>query len=453
VSEKTAVSTTPQADYYRLRTEWLRFKSQLFDGLTGLPALPAVVDDVSRLVETRSQVDLVYLDLGRSGGHETKLGWAAYDGAVREFAAVLKAMAAAGDLGKDDVVCLHTVRSDRFLVFIGEDDLAAGSVAARREAVVTGIRRHVEDLPQGSLLRVLRLSAGHSRIRKDPLVRTERAIQRAVTDAMLMSLVEREGVEAVRRDELSRMIFQGGVRAVFHPIVRLADGEVIGHEALTRPVGGVSFDSVEELFAFAESTDLIMDFERLCRRTAVVGAATTPALGLLFLNASARAVEDPEWAAGGMDEILKKSGLAPHDVVVEITERVAIVRHDEFQTALKTFKDRGYRVAVDDMGAGYASLQSLAAIEPDFLKFDTSLVRDIDHSSIKRSLLLSLRQLADKIKARVIAEGIEREEELRTLVDLGIELGQGYLFHRPEEGEGEPCPPLPVPTEPPPPHA
>ena len=451
VSEQGAAGGTPQADYYRLRTEWLRFKSQLFDGLTGLAALPAVLDDVCRLVDSRPQVDLVYLDLGRSGGHETKLGWAAYDGAVREFAAVLKAMVTGGELRKDDVVCLHTVRSDRFLVFMAEDDVA-GSVAARREALVTGVRRHVDGLPQGSLLRVLRLSAGHARIRRDPLVRTERAVQRAVAEAMLMSLVEREGVETVRRDELSRMIFQGGVRAVFHPIVRLADGEVIGHEALTRPVGGVSFDSVEELFAFAESTDLIMDFERLCRRTAVVGAATTPALGLLFLNASARAVEDPEWAAGGMDEILKKSGLAPHDVVVEITERVAIVRHDEFQTALKTFKDRGYRVAVDDMGAGYASLQSLASIEPDFLKFDTSLVRDIDHSSIKRSLLLSLRQLADKIKARVIAEGIEREEELQTLIDLGIELGQGFLFHRPQEDEEEACP-TPATAPAPPPHA
>ena len=99
---------------------------------------------------------------------------------------------------------------------------------------------------------------------------------------MLVSLVEREGVEAVRRDELSRMIFQGGVRAVFHPIVRLADGEIIGHEALTRPLGGISFDSVEELFAFAESTDLLMDFERLCRRTATGSACGRPSLGLLF---------------------------------------------------------------------------------------------------------------------------------------------------------------------------
>jgi EAL domain-containing protein (putative c-di-GMP-specific phosphodiesterase class I) len=131
-----------------------------------------------------------------------------------------------------------------------------------------------------------------------------------------------------------------------------------------------------------------------------------------------------------MDERLAKSGLRPHDVVVEITERVAIVRHDEFQRSLRTFKERGYRVAVDDMGAGYASLQSLAAIEPDFLKFDVSLVRDIDKSSIKRSLLDTLRALADKIRARVIAEGVERTEEKETLLALGIELGQGFLFHR-----------------------
>ena len=423
--------STSQTDYYRLRTEWLRFKSQLFDGLTGLAALPAVLEDVRRIVESRGSADILYIDLGRSGGHETKLGWAAYDGAVREFAALLLSLVGAGDLGPQDIVCVHTVRSDRFLIFLAEAD-AGRTPAVRRERVITAIRSRLEGAPSTSLVRNLRLAAGHSRIENDPMVRSERAIQQAVAEAILMSLVEREGIETIRRDELSKMIFNGDVRAVFHPILRLSDKVIIGHEALTRPVGGVSFDSVEELFAFAETTYLLMDFERLCRRTAIVTAAKVENLGLLFLNASARAVEDPEWAAGGMDEILKTSGFAPHDVVVEITERVAIVRHDEFQGALRTFKERGYRVAVDDMGAGYASLQSLASIEPDFLKFDVSLVRDIDKSSIKRSLLESLRQLADKIHARVIAEGIERQEEMDTLRTLGIELGQGFLFHRPE---------------------
>jgi EAL domain-containing protein (putative c-di-GMP-specific phosphodiesterase class I) len=427
--ETASLPASSHNDYYRLRTEWLRYKSQLYDGLTGLPALPAVVEDVRRIVESRGAADVVYLDLGRSGGQETKLGWAAYDGAVREFAAVLTSLPAAGELSPQDVICLHTVRSDRFLVFMGGVD---SSSVARRDRLLAALRARIDSAPASSILRTLPLSAGHARIHNDPIVRSERAIQQAVAEAMLKSLVDREGVETERREELSGLISRSDVRAVFHPIVRLADRQIIGHEALTRPVGGVSFDTVEELFAFAESTDLLMEFERLCRRTAIETAARTPGLGLLFINASAQAVEDPEWAAGGMDEVLAQSGLSPRDVVVEITERVAIVRHDEFQGALRTFKERGYRVAVDDMGAGYASLQSLANIEPDFLKFDTSLVRDIDKSSIKQSLLETLRQLADKIKARVIAEGIEREEELQTLKTLGIELGQGFLFHRDE---------------------
>ena len=419
--------TSTQNDYYRLRTEWLRYKSQLYDGLTGLPALPAVVEDVRRVLETKGTADVIYVDLGRSGGQETKLGWAAYDGAVREFAAALASLRAGGELGPQDVVSLHTVRSDRFLIFVAGGE---SSSAARRDRLLAALRTRIDSAPPASVLRTLDLSAGHARIHYDPIVRSERSIQQAVAEAMLSSLVERASVESERRQEISRLISESGVRAVFHPIVRLADGAIIGHEALTRPIGGVSFDSVEALFAFAESTDLLMQFERLCRRTAIETAAHTPGLGLLFINASPSAVEDPEWAAGGMDEVLAHSGLSPRDVVVEITERVAIVHHDEFQDALRTFKERGYRVAVDDMGAGNASLQSLASIEPDFLKFDTSLVHDIDKSSIKQSLLETLRQLADKIKARVIAEGIEREEELQVLKKLGIELGQGFLFHR-----------------------
>jgi EAL domain-containing protein (putative c-di-GMP-specific phosphodiesterase class I)/GGDEF domain-containing protein len=429
---------TPDADYYRLRTEWLRFKSQLFDGLTGLPALPAIIEDVRRLVEAHGSADVIYLDLGRSGRHETKLGWATYDGAVKEFAAMLRELRdeGRGVLRAEDIVCLHTVRSDRFLVFMGRPDpelAEAGrrTASVRRDRVVKALELRIAEAAESSPLHSIRIAAGHGRVANDPVIRSERSVHQAVSDAMLMSLVEKEGVDAVRRDELSRMIAQRCIRSVFHPIVRLTDRAYIGHEALTRPVGQVAFESIEELFAFAESSDLVMDFERLCRHTAVKAAKDVPNLGLLFLNASAKAVEDPEWSSGVMDEMLAASGLRPHDVVVEITERTAIVHHDTFQSALRMFKERGYRVAVDDMGAGYASFQSLASIEPDFLKFDVSLVRDIDKSSIKRSLLDSLHQLAEKIHARVIAEGVERAEEREALLGLGIELGQGWLFHKP----------------------
>jgi EAL domain-containing protein (putative c-di-GMP-specific phosphodiesterase class I) len=420
-----------EADYYRLRTEWLRYKSHLYDSLTGLPALPAVIEDIRRLVESRWSVEVLYLDLGRSGGHEAKVGWQEYDETVRRFAGLLAGLRQTGELAPSDAICLHTVRSDRFLVFLAGASEEPGDGGARRKDRLLGaLRRRLLDAPAATGLRNIRISAGHGRIREDPMIRIERAVQQAVHDAMLMSLRDKEGTQAARREELARLIRESAVRSVFHPIVRLHDRSVVGHEALTRPLSSGLFDSVEELFAFAESTELLVEFERLCRRTAVRSAAALADRGLLFLNASARAVEDPDWSNGAMDRLLASSGLAPREVVVEITERVAVGRSDVFQRVLRAFKQHGYRVAVDDMGAGYASLQALEHVEPDFLKFDVSLVRDIDRNNIKRSLLETLRGLADKIRARVIAEGVEREEERETLVSLGIELGQGFFFHR-----------------------
>jgi EAL domain-containing protein (putative c-di-GMP-specific phosphodiesterase class I) len=423
----------PDTEYYRLRTEWLRFKSHLVDSLTGLPALAAVVEDVRRVLEARGSAVVLYIDLGQSGWQEAKLGWAAYDDGVREFAFALQSLRGSGDLTGQDVVCLHTVRSDRFLVFLaggGEGwNGGAGSAAMRRERIVSALRSRI-GVREGSTLKGVRIAAGHATAHLSPAIRAERTIQQAVSDAMAMSLAEREGVEAFRRDELSRMLAGASIRTAFHPIVRLIDRSIIGHEALSRPTSRVPFASVEELFAFAETTDLLVDFERLCRATAVRSWGQIAAQGLLFLNASAQAVEDPEWLGGAMEELLGRHGLTPGQVVVEVTERVAIVRRPDFHRCLRLFKERGYKVAVDDMGAGHASLQALASIEPDFLKFDSSLVRDIDRNNIKRGLLQSLHTLAEKISARVIAEGVEREEERSALVDLGIELGQGFFFHR-----------------------
>jgi EAL domain-containing protein (putative c-di-GMP-specific phosphodiesterase class I) len=407
-------------DERELHTEWLQLRSRLYDTLTGLPTLPAIADDVRRMIERHGSAGVLYLDLGRSGWQETQLGWESYDQAVRQFARLLESGRLTGEIGEEDLFCVDTVRSDRFVVFL------AGRSS---DGLLAMLRHRLDDAPPQSFLHAVRLSIGQANVRFDPMVRTERAMQQAVTDAMLMSLVKRQERETMRLHELTRLIAERGVRSVFHPIVRLKDGSVIGHEALTRPLRGVPFDSVEDLFAFAEGTELLVDFEALCRSSAISGAKDVAGCGLLFLNASARAVSDPRWSLAAVGDLLAVNRLRPQDVVVEITERVGIESRPDFERALAAFKEHGYRVAVDDVGSGHASLKALTSIEPDFLKCDMSLVRGVDRSRIKQGLLESLGALAEKMKARVIAEGVEREEERATLVDMGIELGQGYLFH------------------------
>ncbi len=407
-----------QADYYRLRTEWLRFRSHLVDSLTGLPTFAAVLEQGRRLLDERSGLDILYLDLGRSGAHEAKLGWESYDETVREFARSLQDLGESAGIAERDIVCVHTGRSDRFLLLLGVPD--DPTPVRERQALVVGAL-------QSQVAR--RLGVGHARVTPNPMMRPERSIQQAVADAMMMSLRSAVTISPALEGELARLIANRAVRSVFHPIVRLADRGVVGHEALTRPVGEVAFESIEHMFSFAESSDLLLDFERLCRVTAMRSSSQRDASGLLFLNCSPLALEDESWVGAQTRDALAAAGLTPGDVVIEITERLAVERKAAFADALARLKDGGFRFAVDDMGTGYASLQALAAIEPDYLKFDVSLVRGIHTSPIKRSLLSSLCTLASKFEARVIAEGIEQEEELEALLGLGVELGQGFLFH------------------------
>src|SRR5205814_6532680 len=122
----------------------------------------------------------------------------------------------------------------------------------------------------------------------------------------------------------------------------------------------------------------------------------------------------------------------PARVVIEITERTAIKDYPKFRERLRLFRERGFRFAVDDAGSGYAGLGSIANLEPDFIKLDISLINSIDTNFIKQNLVETMVRFADEHGAKVIAEGVERAEELDTVKRLGVHLVQGFFLHRPQ---------------------
>ena len=419
-----------EADYFRLRAEWLRFKGHVLDGNTGLPTLSAVLDDVRRLMEERGTLALVYLDLGGEGELEAVHGWQAYDEVVRGFARALLSLKADGVLGPRDVVAVMGVRSDKFLVFMRAGDAAdSGSLEAR----VKRLREKVEEALPGALPEALRphlvFHEGYALMYRDPMLRAERSIHRALDEAMFMSLRHRTREEDRRAQGLDQMIGCRGVVTLYQPILDLHTMEVLGHEVFSRGPAGGPFEDAEHLFALAERTGRLLDLERLCRQQALssVGRHLKPGTKL-FLNTSARALGDPEVAGADFVRQVEGRGLDHSDVVLEITERMAVEEREPYRQLLRHLKREGFGIAIDDMGAGYSSLQALVDVEPDYLKFDISLVRQIDRNVIKRSLLETLVDLSAKIGARVIAEGIEIEPELATLREMGVPLGQGrYL--------------------------
>jgi len=275
---------------------------------------------------------------------------------------------------------------------------------------------------------------GYALMYRDPMLRAERSIHRALDEAMFMSLRQRSKEEDRRAHGLDTIIAAGQIHTLYQPILDLRTQAVVGHEIFTRGPVGSPFEEAERMFAVAERTGRLIDLERLSRVRALGSARRHLQPGTkLFLNTAARALHDPDVAGAGFVRLIGESGLRHEEVVLEVTERVPKEERARYQAAVRELKRQGFGIAIDDMGAGYSSLSSLVETEPDYLKFDISLVRGIDRSSIKRSLLETVVDLSGRIGASVVAEGIEAEAELTTLRDMGVPLGQGRFLAAPVE--------------------
>ncbi len=402
----------------------------MHDSNTGLPTLAAVLDEVRRLMEERGSITLLYLDVGGEEGFEATHGWHAYDEVLRAFSRALSTLRSDGLLGPRDILAATGVRSDKFVVFVA--GLPTGGEAGARELAERLTSRLTIAFPA-----TLRKSpvpspifhSGHAVVHRDPMRRAESAIHRALDEAMLLSQRHRSREHDRRERVLDELLAGRRVRTLYQPILDLGDLSVLGHEVFSHaPHEGALYDA-ETLFGLAKRSGRRLEFERLCRSLALGSAARhLPPHAKLFLNTSASALSDPELREGGLARSVLEAGLRPECVVLEITERVAVEERRAYREALRELKLGGFGLAIDDMGAGYSSLQGVVEVEPDYLKFDVSLVRDIDRNLIKRSLLETLVDLARRIGARVVAEGIEAESELATLRERGVGLGQGrYL--------------------------
>jgi len=216
----------------------------------------------------------------------------------------------------------------------------------------------------------------------------------------------------------------GSLWMAFQPIVRPSDKSIFAYEALVRS-RTAALPNPGALLSAAEALDRMKDLSRRIRQLVASRLDTQPT-GTFFVNLHATDLLD--------DQLY--SPLAPLSshatrVVLEITERAAIDEIGDVKERISRLRALGFRIAVDDLGAGYAGLTSFAQIQPDFVKLDISLIRDIHREIIKQRLVSSLSTLCRDLNIQVVAEGVETPEEKEALLGLGCPLLQGYLFARP----------------------
>jgi EAL domain-containing protein (putative c-di-GMP-specific phosphodiesterase class I) len=235
------------------------------------------------------------------------------------------------------------------------------------------------------------------------------------------------GEASARMERIGRVVGEGGLRLVFQPVVRLATGEAEGYEALARfPGAGRPPD---EWFAEAATVGSLAELELATVRLALGHLDRIPGGALLFLNLSPSTVTSPALRR-------ELAGVQASRVVLEVTERAPVADYPRLRGVLEDLRRDGIRFAVDDAGAGWASLRHVLELSPDFIKLDRALVRGVQRDPSRRTLIEGLLPVAAGMDARVIAEGIEEAAQLEALRELGVPLGQGFFLGRPAELPG-----------------
>ncbi len=228
--------------------------------------------------------------------------------------------------------------------------------------------------------------------------------------------------------ELRSVIQKKDIRVLFQSIVVLTTGKPIGYEALVRGPKGTFLENPVDLFNFAESTNMLLELDAVCRSLSVEKAVFLKNDEMLFLNTDPSVINTDYFKKL---EFLKNGLVSPEHICIEITERSCVKNFSMFSTNIKDLRSHGVKVAIDDVGEGYSSLNAIAELKPDFIKIDITLVRNIDADSIRFNLVRLITEFAKRTNSRLIAEGVETQEECQALMSLGVEYGQGYLFMRP----------------------
>ena len=213
----------------------------------------------------------------------------------------------------------------------------------------------------------------------------------------------------------------------YQPIVDIGTRSVFAHEALVRGPGGEGAASV----LGQVNDDNRYRFDQACRVKAIKGAR---ALGMqvpLSINFLPNAVYKPEVCIRTTLEAARATGFPLENIIFEVTEGERVQDGVWFAQILREYKRTGFKTAIDDFGAGYAGMKLLADFQPDMIKIDMDLIRDIDSSRPRQAILRGLMRLCEDMGIQVIAEGIETAAERDFLADEGVRLMQGYLFARP----------------------
>jgi EAL domain-containing protein (putative c-di-GMP-specific phosphodiesterase class I)/FixJ family two-component response regulator len=426
IDRRRAPQDTPAAGPQRVS------EAALFDRATGLPTVPMVLDRLKEILIEQSEIGIVYIDIEQFESIEAEYGWAFFDEFLRRVGETLSAEAK--ERFVRSIVAANLVGGSSFCIFFetrGTDLRAENAfdhmAADLRQRLLESLRSRFPAMQQGQI----GFFVGAARVDYRPQIRLERQIYQGMqTAADAVRDAEQQRKKQLIR-EMRDIIRRKRVTTLFQPIVWAREGTVFGYEILTRGPANSSFRNSDMLFSFAREAKLSWPLETVALENALRRLRSFDLGNRKFLvNLEAEMFAESEFRIHEMVSFFaEKRG----HFVFELTERAAIEDYAAFRRLLDEFRAKGIEVAIDDAGSGYASLEAIAALSPDYLKITKSLISTLANEPIKQDLVKMLVDLGAKVGSKTLAEGVETFEEYEACRDLGIDLIQGYYLAHPQE--------------------
>lgn len=406
----------------------------LRDPLTGLGNHRAFQEELDTQIENATRYDvpvaLVLIDLDEFKHVNDSAGHAVGDRTLASFGKLVGSV-----LRKVDRP--FRIGGDEFAILLPHTDAESAHIVARR-LLVSALQPSVRD-PK---VKPLSFSAGVSSLpspaasRSQLYTQADTALHAAKRAGRTEVLVFEPGTElaataAGTSAAIAEVIEQNLLRPVFQPIVDLASGGTLGYEGLIRPAPPAPYANPASLFAAADASGHVVPLDLACVEAIVAAAARMPKELFLSVNMSPRTIEAPEFSAPVMLNILARYDFPPDRLIIELTEHQPIGDLQRVRHKLEACRDAGIRLAADDLGSGNSGLKLLSDLRFDVVKVDLGLIQRSSTSGASSAVVESIVAFASRTGALVIGEGVEQEEQVEQLTQLGVTAAQGYLFSRP----------------------
>ncbi len=408
-------------------------RSILFDGVTGLPTLPLVIESLKDVASEQNRIGIIFVDTTGLEPLEQEHGWESLDALLNQVRVFLDSVVAR--FAPLKLFSIHRVSGDDFILVLSSSDSSIPVSNSQVAEVSSNLQDLLNDylclkMP-ASLLPFARVFSGHALLEYSTNLRFERLLSRSINKAFQIAVSQQLRARETHVHELHEIVNSDRIRTLFQPIVSLENlADVLGHEALSRGPEGTLFETAEFMFTLAAQSGILHRLENVCQLQLLSILQKSSSSKLIFVNLEPSFLEQDLYQRLAL---FQHEDLDRQNLVLEITERIAITDYEIVAKSLEAIRKLGFRIAVDDVGSGYASLQSIAYLKPDFIKISEKMVQGISKDFIKQEIVKTLRDMGGRFSATLIAEGIEDEKDLHTLQELKVQFGQGFLLKRPDE--------------------